>query len=111
MFWQISLITKYRILSTNWTRATYLRQFCTAICDFLNGRSVICTDLHVHRDVHSVLTMFFLTSHTSDNEETEPPPYLWLCCAKHSWHFSVDVVEFLGLEGFLEITWPCGSQL
>ena len=73
MFWQISLITKYRILSTNWTRVIYLRQFCAAICNFLNGRLVICIDLHVHREISSMLMMFFLTNYTSNNEETEPP--------------------------------------
>jgi len=28
------------------------------------------------------------------------PPYLWLHCTKHSGHFSAELMEFLGPEGF-----------
>lgn len=90
------------MLSTTWTRVIDLRQFCIEICSFLNGRLVVCADLHVHRELSSMLMMLLLTNHTSNTEETELlPPCVWLCCSKHSRRFNVDVEEFSGLEGFL----------
>lgn len=35
-----------------------------------------------------------------------PTPCLWLCCTKHSWHVSADVLGFGGLAGYSEMVCP-----
>ena len=56
-----------------WTRVIYLRQPCVGMCSFLSGRLIVCTDLHVHRELSSMLMMLLLTNHTSNTEETGLP--------------------------------------